>query len=67
MTKASQLRDMSIVDLQFSVETIKKELFNLNNEMKRTKKLEKPHLLNQKRKEKARLLTIINQKQSANT
>jgi len=66
MTKASQLRDMSVADLEYSVGNIKKELFGLVNEMKRTKKLEKPHLLRQKRKEKARLLTIIHEKQSAN-
>lgn len=66
MLKASQLRDMSIEDLQVSFNDICKELFQLVNEMKRAKKLEKPHLLRQKKKEKARLLTILHEKQSKN-
>ena len=67
MTKASNLRDMTVEELEASLTDLSKELYNLLNEMKRAKKLEKPHLLKQKRKEKARLLTILHEKQSVHT
>lgn len=65
MLKANQIRDMSIDELEATYGDICKELFQLLNEMKKAKKLEKPHLLRQRRKEKARLLTILQEKQSA--
>jgi large subunit ribosomal protein L29 len=65
MLKANDLRDMSVEELEATFNDICKELFELQNEMKKAKKLEKPHLLRQKRKEKARLLTILHEKQSA--
>jgi large subunit ribosomal protein L29 len=64
MVKASQLRDMSVAELEATLNDLNKELFVLVNEMKRTKKPEKPHLLHLKKKEKARLLTILHEKQS---
>ncbi len=67
MTKASNLRDMAVNELESALTELSKELYNLLNEMKRAKKLEKPHLLKQKRKEKARLLTILHEKQSVHT
>lgn len=65
MSKASNLRDMAVDELDLALSDLNKELYNLVNEMKRSKKLEKPHLLRQKKKEKARLLTILHEKQSA--
>jgi len=64
MTKASNLRDMTVPELEVALADLGKELYALVNEGKRTKKLEKPHLIRQKKKEKARLLTIIHEKQS---
>ena len=64
MTKASTLRDQTVEELQDSARTISKEVFVLLNEKKRSKKMEKPHLLREKKKDKARLLTIISEKQS---
>lgn len=66
MTKASNLRDMTAPELESQLEDTSKELYTLVNEMKRTKKSEKPHLIRLKKKERARLLTILHQKQSAN-
>jgi large subunit ribosomal protein L29 len=65
MTKAKDLRDNSIEELEASYSDIRKELFDLKNSRERDKKLEKPHLLRAKRREIARLLTIINEKESA--
>lgn len=64
MTKASDLRDMAVPELELAVDDINKELFALVNERKRTKKMEKPHLLRMKKKQKARLLTILGEKHS---
>jgi len=66
MTKASNLRDMTVPELDLALVDLGKELYNLVNEIKRTKKLEKPHLIRLKKKEKARLLTILHEKQSVN-
>lgn len=67
MLKASNLRDMSVDELQAILSDLAKEIYNLVNEMKRTSKPEKPHMLRQKRKDKARLLTILHEKQSFNS
>lgn len=66
MTKASNLRDMAVPELELALIDLQKEIYQMTNEMKRTRKLEKPHLIRQKKKEKARLLTILHEKQSAN-
>jgi large subunit ribosomal protein L29 len=65
MAKAKDLRDQSIDELEAAYNDTRKELFQLVNELKRTKKMEKPHLLRQKRKDIARLLTVITEKQAA--
>ncbi len=39
-----------------------KEIFALRNELKVARKLEKPHLLREKKKTKARILTILGEK-----
>ena len=57
---------MAVPELELAVDDLNKELFALVNERKRTKKMEKPHLIRQKKKEKARLLTILREKQSVN-
>ncbi|MEI8125110.1 MAG: 50S ribosomal protein L29 [Parachlamydiaceae bacterium] len=63
MTKASNLRDMAIPELELAINDLNKELFALVNDKKRSKKLEKPHLIREKKKQKARMLTIISEKQ----
>lgn len=62
--KAKEMRDQTIDELEASYNDTRKELFQLVNEMQRSKKFEKPHLLRQKRKNIARLLTVITEKQS---
>lgn len=65
MIKAKELRDQSIDELKAVLWETKKQLFELKNEKKRTKKLDKPHLLREKRKDIAKLLTVMNEKQMA--
>lgn len=62
MTKASQYRDMSTVEIEAALVEVKATIFHEINEKNRTKKSEKPHLLRKYKKDKARMLTILHEK-----
>ena len=62
MKKASELRDLSADELKAQYVETRKELFHLKNDWQRSKKMENPHLLRQKRKDIARMLTIATEK-----
>lgn len=59
MAKAKELREQSAEDLKALYQDLSKELFELRNEMKVTRKMEKPHLVRTKRKDRARVMTIL--------
>lgn len=61
--KASELRDQNIEQLELLLEDTKKELYEIRTEFKMTNKLEKPHLISHKKKDIAKILTIIKEKQ----
>lgn len=65
MVKAKNLRDQSTEELEATLLDIQKELFELKNERKQSKKLEKPHLLREKKKDIAKILTVVREKQMA--
>jgi large subunit ribosomal protein L29 len=65
MTKASDLRDQSIEDLEAACGEARRDLFLLRGEASQDKKMEKPHRVSQQRKEIARILTILHEKQTA--
>lgn len=65
MRKANDFRDLSNEELDATHADLLKESFLLRNELKQAKKLEKPHLLKEKKKEIARLLTVKQEKQLA--
>lgn len=52
-------------ELMEKVATLNGEIFSLRNELAINRKLDKPHLLRAKRKEKARALTALTQQQRA--
>ncbi len=62
MKKAQEFRDQALDELEANCRDARKELFNLINEMKQNKKIEKPHLVRHKKHEIALLLTVINEK-----
>ncbi len=66
MTKAKDLRDLSLDELVANCEDERKKLYMLVNEKKQTRQFEKPHRIPQAKKEIARMLTIISEKQMAN-
>ncbi len=65
MLKAQDLRDQSVEELKALVAEKRRALFDLINTFKTAHKLDKPHLVRQTRKDIARLLTVLNEKQSA--
>lgn len=64
MVKAKDLRDQSAEELALQHRDLSKELFLLRNEMKVTRKMEKPHLVRQKKKDRARILTVLREKEA---
>lgn len=59
MTKVKELREQSKEELKALYQDLSKELFQLRNEMKIARKMEKPHLVRVKRKDRARVMTIL--------
>ncbi|MCH9632348.1 MAG: hypothetical protein S4CHLAM6_06800 [Chlamydiae bacterium] len=51
-------------ELKLQYNEASKKLFELRNEFKLNRKLDKPHLLTKYRKDMARALTVINMKKS---
>jgi len=67
MVKTQELRDLSDDELQFRCGEARKELFRLKNQMRKNNKERTPHVLPQKRREVARLLTLIHERKIAQT
>lgn len=65
MSKAQVFRDQSSEDLEASYADKRKELFNLVNEKRMNKQFEKPHRIKLIKKDIARMLTVITEKQKA--
>jgi len=64
--KMQELKDQSNEQLEFILMDLEKEIFQLKNKLKMEKKLEKPHLLREKKKVKARILTLLTQRSKDN-
>lgn len=65
MTKASDLRDQSIEELSAALEDARKALFLLKGELNHGGNKEQPHRKALKRKDIARLMTVLHEKQTA--
>lgn len=64
MLKAQEIHDKSVQEIESLLVAARKELYAIVNAAQFTKKLEKPHLKREKRKEIARLLTVLRSKQA---
>ena len=62
MRKASELKDQSVEELKAAYHELSKDIFQLKNEVRMTKKMEKPHLVREKKRDRARVLTVLRQK-----
>ena len=63
MAKSKEFRDQSQEELKAIYQDLSKELYQLRNEMKVTRKMEKPHLVRIKKKDRARVMTILREKE----
>ena len=61
--KKSEQNDRSVAELKEAALTLDRELFALRSELSLNRKLEKPHLLKAKKRERAQVLTLMTQKQ----
>jgi large subunit ribosomal protein L29 len=64
MFKIEDLTKQNLVELTALHNDLSKEIYEMNTEFSITRKLEKPHLLRSKKKDRARVLTAINQQKS---
>ena len=64
MIKANELRNMTADEIRMKVEALKKDLFNLRTEAK-AGRIEKPHKINEVRKDIARCETAMREKSNA--
>ena len=62
--KASELINLSDEELKARYEDLCREIFQLTSELRVSRKLEKPHQLKEKKKDRARILTVLRQKKS---
>jgi ribosomal protein L29 len=61
--KAEELRSNNIDELRSLHIDAKRALFDLVNELRSVKKLDKPHLIFHKKKEIAQILTVLREKE----
>jgi large subunit ribosomal protein L29 len=62
MRKASELKDQSVEELRAIYHDLSREIFQLKNEARMTRKMETPHLVRDKKRDRARVLTVLRQK-----
>lgn len=67
MAKAKEFREKSPEDLKVLYQDMSKELFQLRNEMKMSRKMEKSHLIRIKKKDRARVMTILREHETKAT
>ena len=62
MVKAKELLDKSVEDLNFMYEDVCKEIYKIIDDVKANKKIESLSQLRMKKKDRARILTMLRQK-----
>ncbi len=60
--KKADFGDQSVDELMALKRDLEREVYQLRSELSMNRKLEKPHLLKAKRREKARVLTLLTRK-----
>lgn len=62
---AKELRDLSDQELYQELDQISKDLFALRNQLSLERRVEAPHLLKEKRHKRARILTILRERNTS--
>lgn len=63
MLKAKDLRGQTIEELEAKIDEIENEFFQLKSKLKTERKLEKPHMIKKLKKDKAKILTVLTEKE----
>jgi large subunit ribosomal protein L29 len=62
MLEVKDLKNQTLDELRAQIRDLSREIFEIKTEFSITRKLEKPHLLRTKKRDRARLMTVMNQK-----
>ena len=65
MLQEKELREKNDKELKAQVDTLSREMYQMYCELNVSRKLDKPHLVREKRRDRARLLTIIHEKSAS--
>lgn len=65
MLKAKNLQDQTPDELKALYRDLSREIYSLKCELNVARKLEKPHLLRTKKRDRAKVLTVMRQKELA--
>jgi large subunit ribosomal protein L29 len=65
MLNLKEVRSLAPQALKAQVQEISREIYNLENELRMNRKLDKPHLLRSKKKDRARLMLVIHEQSGA--
>lgn len=63
MAKVSELRNQSAAELKTLLDDLSKEIYRLRNEFKMTKKVEKSHLIKEKKRTRAQIMTLLREQE----
>ena len=62
MLQAKELREKGENELKTQADDLSREMYQMYCELRISRKLDKPHLVREKRRDRARLLTILREK-----
>ncbi|MFA5250657.1 MAG: 50S ribosomal protein L29 [Parachlamydiales bacterium] len=62
MSHIKEIRDLTKEQLEVMINDLNRDIFSLKNQLAGTRKLEKPHLLKEKKKDRARALLVLAEK-----
>jgi len=62
MDRMMEFKDQSVEELKALYNDLSKEVYEMKSEIRITRKLDKPHLLRKKKRDRARVLTLLQQK-----
>jgi large subunit ribosomal protein L29 len=62
MSNFKELKQLPVDQLEVMIEDLGKEIYQLKNQLAMNRKLEKPHMLKDKKKDKARAILALSEK-----
>lgn len=63
MAKFSELNEQTVDELKDGVQQLSREIFDLRNTFKMTRKIEKSHQIREKKRRRAQMLTHLRQRE----